>query len=282
MYAEKFIAVPRRSTDARYSENVEKSHGMPAPSVSTFMSSTFSSVRAMTSWCSGRVGRDREAAVAGDDGRDAVEARRRERGVPEDLRVVVRVDVDEAGCDDVPARVELPLAVEVGADGRDLAVRDRDVGARAGRARAVDDGATLDDEIGGHGVSCREEPAGISRPSVWTAAREQVQRVGYGGDDHFDALERAVARTGQVADEGLADGAADAPPEHAERLARRVAGAAHRLGHPGCFAVDHHARALGREVAGTEPGSAGGDDEPGEAGGEVAQRARRPRRSRPG
>ena len=56
MYAEKFIAVPRRSTDARYSEKVEKSHGMPAPSVSTFMSSTFSSVRAMMSWCSGRVG----------------------------------------------------------------------------------------------------------------------------------------------------------------------------------------------------------------------------------
>ena len=41
--------------------------------------------------------RDREAAVAGDDGRDAVIRRRTQRGIPEDLRVVVRVDVDEAG-----------------------------------------------------------------------------------------------------------------------------------------------------------------------------------------
>jgi hypothetical protein len=56
MYAEKFIPTPRRSTDAKYSGNVEKSHGIPALSVSKFMSSTFSSVRAITSWCSGRVG----------------------------------------------------------------------------------------------------------------------------------------------------------------------------------------------------------------------------------
>ena len=62
----------------------------------TSMSSTFSSVRAISSRCSGTRRRDREAAVAGDDGGDAVEARRRERRVPEDLRVVVRVDVDEA------------------------------------------------------------------------------------------------------------------------------------------------------------------------------------------
>ena len=56
MYAAKFIAVPRASMDRRYSGKVAKSHGMPAPSVSTFMSSTFSRVRAITSWCSGRVG----------------------------------------------------------------------------------------------------------------------------------------------------------------------------------------------------------------------------------
>ena len=57
--------------------------------------------------------RDREPAVAGDDGRDAVEARRRERGIPEHLRVVVRVDVDEARRDDAVAGVEHPVAVEV-------------------------------------------------------------------------------------------------------------------------------------------------------------------------
>ena len=56
MYAAKFIAVPRRSTESRYSGNVEKSHGIPAARVATSMSSTFSSVRAITSRCSGRVG----------------------------------------------------------------------------------------------------------------------------------------------------------------------------------------------------------------------------------
>ena len=77
-----------------------------------------------------------------------------------------------------------------------------------------------------------------------------------------------------------ADGAADAAPEHAERLARRVAGAAHRLGQAGRFAVDHHPGALGREVAGPEAGAAGGDHDAGEAGDQVAQRERRPRRCR--
>ena len=41
--------------------------------------------------------RDAEAAVAHHHTRDPVPARRREVAVPEDLRVVVRVDVDEAG-----------------------------------------------------------------------------------------------------------------------------------------------------------------------------------------
>jgi hypothetical protein len=44
--------------------------------------------------------RDAEAAVADDDRRDAVPRGDREHAVPEDLRVVVRVDVDEAGRDD--------------------------------------------------------------------------------------------------------------------------------------------------------------------------------------
>ena len=56
---------------------------------------------------------DREPAVARDHGGDAVEARRRERGIPEHLRVVVRVDVDEARRDDAVTGVEHPLAVEV-------------------------------------------------------------------------------------------------------------------------------------------------------------------------
>ena len=49
-------AVPRRSTEARYSGNVVKSHGMPAARDSGSMSSTFSSVRAISVRRSGIVG----------------------------------------------------------------------------------------------------------------------------------------------------------------------------------------------------------------------------------
>jgi hypothetical protein len=41
--------------------------------------------------------REAEAAIADDDGRDAVLARRGDEGIPVDLGVVVGVDVDEAG-----------------------------------------------------------------------------------------------------------------------------------------------------------------------------------------
>jgi hypothetical protein len=48
--------VPRRRIESRYWGWVSKSHGIPAASEATFMSSTFSSVRAITVRCSGRVG----------------------------------------------------------------------------------------------------------------------------------------------------------------------------------------------------------------------------------
>ena len=56
MYAVKLSTVPRRRTDSRYSGNVSKSQAMPSVSVAGSMSSTFSSVCTITSWCSGRVG----------------------------------------------------------------------------------------------------------------------------------------------------------------------------------------------------------------------------------
>ena len=45
----------------------------------------------------GSAGGEREAAVAADDGGDAVHVRRRRGRVPEQLRVVVRVGIDDAG-----------------------------------------------------------------------------------------------------------------------------------------------------------------------------------------
>ena len=112
------------------------------------MSSTFSSVRAISSR-SLRPGRgDGEAAVAGDHGGDAVEARRRQRRVPEHLGVVVGVDVDEAGGDDAAGGVDdrgaRVLGDEVVADADDHPVGKRHIGATARRAGAVDDGSPMD------------------------------------------------------------------------------------------------------------------------------------------
>ncbi len=70
---------------------------------------------------------------------------------------------------------------------------------------------------------------------------------------------------------GGADGAAHAAPEHAEGLPRRVAGAPHGLRQARRLAVDDDPRALGREVARSEPGAAGGDHDPGESGDQVAE-----------
>ena len=77
---------------------------------------------------------------------------------------------------------------------------------------------------------------------------------------------------------------ASAPGQPAERVDEP-----HRLGQARGLAVEHDPGALGGEVARAEAGAAGGDDQPGEPGGLVAQRAahrldavgRRPRARRP-
>ena len=107
MYAAKLRPVPRRSTDARYSGKVEKSHGIPGRErrdvhVLDVLERAGDDARGARA-ASGAI---EKPQLPGDDRRDAVEARRGERRVPEDLRVVVRVDVDEPGRDDVAAGVE--------------------------------------------------------------------------------------------------------------------------------------------------------------------------------
>ena len=94
--------------------------------------------------------RDREAAVARHHGGDAVEARRLERRIPEDLRVVVGVDVDEAGRDGAARGVELALAAQLRPDLADHAVGDRHVGDAAGRAAAVEDRSAANHEFRRH------------------------------------------------------------------------------------------------------------------------------------
>src|SRR6185369_6783153 len=100
--------------------------------------------------------RDAEAAVADHDRGDAVPRGDREHAVPEDLRVVVRVDVDEARRDDESARVERARGgTAEPPDLGDATGSDADVALAARGARAVDQGAAADRQVepvahGGH------------------------------------------------------------------------------------------------------------------------------------
>src|SRR5207247_11184915 len=101
-----------------------------------------------------RAGRDRVAAVAGDDRGDAVEAGGGGVGVEGELGIVVGVHVDDARHDDEAVGVDRLARAGEAADGGDQAERDPDVGGAAGQARAVHHPAALDDGVE-HGSSLR-------------------------------------------------------------------------------------------------------------------------------
>ncbi len=84
--------------------------------------------------------REPHAAVAGDDGGDAVPARRPELRVPRRLPVVVRVHVDETGRDEQAVGVDRRAGGAVDSpDLDDAAVVDGDVGGERLTAQPVDD-----------------------------------------------------------------------------------------------------------------------------------------------
>src|SRR5439155_7337976 len=93
--------------------------------------------------------REAHAAVADDDGGHAVARRRLEHRVPRGLSVVVRVDVDEAGRDNEPRRVDdlNRVALDGRADFDDHTVLDRDVADELRATRSVDDGPPADLQI---------------------------------------------------------------------------------------------------------------------------------------
>ena len=65
-----------------------------------------------------------------------------------ELRVVVRVDVDESGCHEQAVGVDDPRGASVEpTDPGDAAVADRDVGGARRRAGAVDDRPAADQEV---------------------------------------------------------------------------------------------------------------------------------------
>ena len=93
-----------------------------------------------------------DTAVAHDHSRDAVPARRRQVGIPRDLTVVVRVDVDEARCHEMTRGVDDLGRLRVAqralvVDAGDEPVAHRDVGVARVAATAVDQG-----RVGNHQV----------------------------------------------------------------------------------------------------------------------------------
>ena len=91
---------------------------------------------------------EREAAVPHDDGRHTLPAGAPRHGVPEELRVEVRVPVDEARRDDVALGVDLaPARFADPSDGRDRGAGDPDVRPVRAQARSVDDRAVADHQV---------------------------------------------------------------------------------------------------------------------------------------
>ncbi len=97
----------------------------------------------------------RESAVPGDDRGDAVERRRAGVRVPEELGVVVGVDVDETGGHHQSVGIENLYpgghgGRSIRTDHCDATVHDRHIGGASRRAGTVDDGRTTDQRVG-HG-----------------------------------------------------------------------------------------------------------------------------------
>ena len=98
-----------------------------------------------------RAGGEGEAAVAHDHLVTPCQHEQVPERIPEDLRVHVRVAVDEAGRHHLAVGVDhLAGALADAADGGDAAVPHADVGPVAGQAGSVDHRAVLDHQVVGH------------------------------------------------------------------------------------------------------------------------------------
>jgi hypothetical protein len=95
--------------------------------------------------------RDTEAAVSHHDGGHAMPRRDGEHGIPQDLRVVVRVNVDEARRHDMTRGVDrLARLARRGTEGEHLAILDADIALTPRSARTVDDLAADDLDVVRH------------------------------------------------------------------------------------------------------------------------------------
>ena len=137
------------SNRSRNSPKVSHFQSTPCSSAASGMPSTLRHHPAQVVGVAVVQRREREPAVAADHGGDAVHARRARGGVPEELRVVVRVRVDEPGRDHEAGRRRSRRwrRSSIVADGDDAPVGDPDVGDHARAPGAVDHGRALDDLV---------------------------------------------------------------------------------------------------------------------------------------
>ena len=99
----------------------------------------------------GACGSESQRTVAVDDGRCAVVAGERAQGVPEHLRVVVAVVVDEPRGDDLPLNVDNPLRGRTEPAGlHDASVHDSHVSLVGGPAGAVHHSPVLEQQVVSH------------------------------------------------------------------------------------------------------------------------------------
>ena len=115
------------------------------------------SARSACSRSAGSAGREADAAIAHHRRGDAVPGRRREVAVPDRLAVVMGVDVDEAGRDELAARVDL-LAPASG-DLADAAMRPSSIATSASKGAAPVPSTTVPPRITRSAMACVPFPS---------------------------------------------------------------------------------------------------------------------------
>ena len=115
---------------------------------------------------------DAVAAIAGDDARDTVPARRAEGGIPQHLWVVVGMDVDEAGRDHQTRCVDLDIGPHIGCERDDAAVTDTDVETLGRRTGAIEHCAAAYCDL-----VCHHDPLGFRRRGGPASRRLRTARA---------------------------------------------------------------------------------------------------------
>ena len=156
-----------------------------------------------------------------------------QRAVPEDLRVVVRVHVDEARADDAARRVDrrrAPRSLTSPMRG-DAAAADRDVGAAPGRAGPIHHGTPANHDVEHDGLPAPVCDGPIILPDLRSAAPRcarlrRLRRAGLPLENFLNHFAHARVAASHAADPLFALGAM--LPDFASMLRERLG----VLGHP--------------------------------------------------